>query len=41
MERDDIQVVSVKTQFAIHSLEGHSIRLDILAKDKKGTLFNV
>ena len=41
LERDDIHVVSVKTQYAIHSLEGHSIRMDILAKDADGVLFNV
>ena len=41
LERDDIHVVSVKTQYDIHSIEGHSIRLDILAKGADDVLFNV
>ena len=34
-------MVSVKTQYAIHSVEGHSVRLDIWAKGADGILFNV
>ena len=41
LDREDIHVVSVKTQYAIHSIEGHSVRLDILARDAEGVLFNV
>ena len=41
LERDDIHVISVKTQYDIHSIEGHSIRLDILAKGADDVLFNV
>ena len=41
LQREDIHVLSVKTQFSVHSLEGHSVRLDILAKDDNGVLFNV
>ena len=41
LERDDVHVVSVKTQFAIHSIEGHSVRLDIWAKGADDVLFNV
>ena len=41
LERDDVHVVSVKTQYVIHSIEGHSVRLDIWAKGADGVLFNV
>ena len=41
LQREDVHVVSVKTQYAVHSLEGHSVRLDILAKDDHDVLFNV
>ena len=41
LERDDIEVLSVETQKTINSLEGHSVRLDIVAKDASGKIFNV
>lgn len=36
-----LQVKSVTTQLSLNNLYGHSSKLDILAKDTKGTLYNV
>ena len=41
LDRRDIEVMSVETQKVINSIEGHSVRLDIVAKDSTGRIFNV
>ena len=41
LEQPDLQVVEVKTQHVINSLEGHSARLDIVARDAEGRILNV
>lgn len=39
--RDDLKVKSVKTQYVIDNLQGHSIRLDICAADSKGKIYDI
>ena len=39
--RDDIEVIEVKTQEELTNLYGHSVRLDVLARDSTGKLFNL
>ena len=41
LDRRDIEVISVQTQKTVNSIEGHSVRLDIVAKDSTGRIFNV
>ena len=41
LSRDDIRVKSCMTQKDIHNLFGRSVRLDIVAEDVSGRLFNV
>ena len=41
LDRQDIEVLSVKTQYVVHSVEGHSVRMDMLARGSDGVLFNV
>ena len=41
LDRRDIEVMSVETQKTVSSIEGHSVRLDIVAKDSTGRIFNV
>ncbi|MCD8120269.1 MAG: PD-(D/E)XK nuclease family transposase [Lachnospiraceae bacterium] len=40
-DRDDITVISVISQREIKELEGHSVRLDIVAEDREHHVFNV
>lgn len=37
----DLHIIRVKTEYVIPNLYGHGIRLDIYAKDKNGTPFNI
>ena len=39
--RDDITVVDVKTQDELSNLVGHSVCIDVLARDASGRLFNI
>ena len=41
LSRDDLHVKSSMTQKTIHNLFGRSVRLDILAEDTSGRLYNV
>ena len=41
LEKDDLKVKSVKTQYVIDNLQGHSIRLDICAADGKGKIYDI
>ena len=41
LERDDLRVKSVLTQKEKHNLYGRSVRLDILAEDTEGKVYNV
>ncbi len=41
LEREDLTVTSVQSQFDIKNLQGRSVRLDILATDAHGKLYNV
>ena len=41
LERDDLSVQRVHSQHEVKNLQGRSIRLDILAVDKAGQLYNI
>lgn len=41
LEDDKIEVVKAQSQYAITNLYGHSVQLDVLAKDALGRYFNV
>ena len=41
LEKDDLKVKPVKTQYVIDNLQGHSIRLDICAADGKGKIYDI
>ena len=41
LKRDDIEVIEVQTQDELSNLIGHGVRLDILATDAKGKLYNI
>ena len=41
LQRDDLQVIKVDTQEDLKNLWGRSARLDILAHDADGTLYNI
>ncbi len=41
LEREDLTVVQVQSQYALKNLQGRSIRLDILATDEQGNLYNI
>ena len=41
LDRDDIRVISVKTQYALNNLRGRSSRLDIFAEDNDGKKYNI
>ncbi|MBQ4396268.1 MAG: Rpn family recombination-promoting nuclease/putative transposase [Clostridia bacterium] len=41
LERDDLTVTEVKTQYSIKGLGGHSVILDALATDQEGRLYNI
>ena len=41
MDKTDLVVKSVKTQYEIHNLRGKSARLDVFACDSTGRLFNI
>lgn len=39
--RNDLTVLSVKSQYAVHDLQKRSIRLDIRARDTAGRIYNI
>ena len=41
LRRDDIIVIKVETQDELTKLYGHSVRLDVLAQDSRGRLYNI
>ena len=41
LDRDDLKVGSVRTQEWIESIEGLSVRLDVLANDAEGNIYNI
>lgn len=41
MEKDDLKVLRVKTQYSIRNIDGHSAVLDALAADSSGKLYNI
>lgn len=41
LDREDLTVCEVHPQFDIKNLQGRSVRLDILARDKDGLMYNV
>lgn len=41
LQRDDLEVIRVQTQRELKNLWGRSARLDILASDSQGTLYNI
>ena len=41
MDKTDLVVNSVKTQYEVHNLRGKSARLDVFAGDSTGRLFNI
>ena len=41
LRRDDINVISVRTQEELTNLYGHSVRLDVLARDTAGKMYNI
>ena len=41
LERSDLKVESVRTQYEIANLQGHSVRLDVFAMDGEGKRYNI
>ena len=41
LQNDKIKVLEARSQYAVHNLYGHSVQLDVLAKDANGKYFNV
>lgn len=41
LDRNDLTVCEVQPQYGVKSLQGRSVRLDILARDKDGIMYNV
>ena len=41
LKRKDMEVVEVQTQDELSNLVGHSVRLDILARDSRGKYYNI
>ena len=41
LQRDDLEVIRVQTQRELKNLWGRSVRLDILASDRQGVLYNI
>lgn len=41
LEKDDLKIKNLKTQYVIDNLQGHSIRLDIRAADGKGKIYDI
>ena len=41
IEKDDLDVVKVKTQNSIENAFGHSVRFDVLATDSEGNFYNI
>ncbi len=41
LDREDLMVVQVQSQYTLKNLQGRSVRLDILATDANGDLYNI
>ena len=41
LERDDLGILPIRTQEELRNLWGRSVRLDILATDVHGSLYNI
>ena len=41
LNRNDLKVISVTSQYAIKNLQGRSVRLDILAVDQQNRVYNI
>jgi len=41
LERNDLEVQRVNSQYSIKSLQGHSVRLDVFAIDNDGKQYNI
>ena len=41
LNRNDLKVISVTSQYAIKNLQGRSVRLDILAVDQQDRVYNI
>ncbi len=41
LEREDLHVVRSQSQYTVKNLQGRSVRLDILATDENGNLYNI
>ena len=41
LNRDDLEVKKSNSQYSIKNLQGRSVRLDILAVDKKNRAYNI
>ena len=39
--RNDIEIISVKTQYNIKNLVRRSVRLDVYARDNSGKVYNI
>lgn len=41
LKKKDLKVKAVKTQYDIHNLQGRSVRLDVIAEDESGQIFDI
>ena len=41
LEKPDLEVINVSTEYTVQNLYGHSVRLDVYAKDSKGNEHNI
>lgn len=41
LEKPDLKVVEMKSQYGIRNLQGHSVQLDVFALDEKGGKYNI
>ena len=41
LEKPDLDVISVNTEYDVHNLYGHSVRLDVYATDSAGNEYNI
>lgn len=41
LNRDDLTVTEIQTQYVVKNLQGRSIRMDIRAKDREGVVYNI
>ena len=41
LDKSDLEVTKMRTQYSMKNLIGHSVVLDVLASDSKGTVYNI